>query len=296
MAKIDKSTPTKIAFVGFGEAAKAFLSGWGDLRPETVTAYDVKSDLVDAEAYLIAEYQAFGVAGASTMGGALEGADTIFSVVTADQAFNAARAASDSLGDSPFWFDCNSCAPDTKRRAAVAIEKAGGRYVDVAVMAPVYPKQHKVPFLVSGPHSEAASQVLLTLGMCPQVVGHEVGQASAIKMMRSVMVKGMEALFAECFIAARRAGVEEQVLASLMASNPEIKWPIQGAYNLERMIVHGERRAAEMREVALTIRDLGLPNSMSEATANWQDLIAKQGVEVAEDDFKSRLDSLLEHL
>lgn len=296
MAEITKTMPTRLAFVGFGEAAQAFLSGWGKQRPETVTAYDIKSNLVEAQAQLNMKYRAFGVDGASSIGKALEGANAIFCVVTADRAFVAADAASGYLNHAPFWFDCNSCAPDTKRRAATVTENAGGRYVDVAVMAPVYPKQHKVPLLVSGPHAKAASRVLSSLGMCPQIAGPEIGQASTIKMMRSVMIKGMEALYAECFLAARRAGVDKQVLTSLMASNPEIHWPTQGAYNLERMMVHGERRAAEMREVALTVRDLGLPNSMSEATANWQELIAKKGVKVEDDDLQSRLDSLLKYL
>jgi 3-hydroxyisobutyrate dehydrogenase-like beta-hydroxyacid dehydrogenase len=213
--------------------------------------------------------------------------------VTAEQALIAARSALQSLSLGTLWLDCNSCAPDTKRLAAELIEAAGGRYMDVAVMAPVYPKRHKVPLLIAGPHAAAAQETLLTLEMCPEIAGDAVGQASEIKMIRSVMIKGLEALTAECLLAARRAGVEDQVLASLQASHPQIEWRGQTAYNLERMMVHGARRAAEMREVAATVAALGLPNRMSAATAIWQDELAQRGVGVIEEDLISQLNRIL---
>src|SRR5690606_20334542 len=107
------------------------------------------------------------------------------------------------------------CAPQTKQAAAKVIDGAGGRYVDVAVMAPVYPKRHLVPLLLAGPHAENAAETIKQLGMRPETTGTNIGDASSVKMLRSVMIKGFEALTAECFLAARRAGVEEAVLASL---------------------------------------------------------------------------------
>ncbi len=287
-----QAKPERLAFVGFGEAATAFLAGWGDNRPAHVAAYDFKTDAPDQRADMLARYGQHRVAGAGTIGEALEGAEAVFSVVTADRALEAAEAAA-SLPSGVLWLDCNSCAPDTKRRAAEVVEKAGGRYVDVAVMAPVHPKRHHAPLLIAGPHAEAAREVLLALDMRPEIAGEAVGDASAIKMIRSVMIKGFEALTAECFLAARRAGVEERVLASLQSSDPYLDWRKRGAYNLERMIVHGARRAAEMREVAKTVGSLGLPNGMSAATAIWQDEIAGQGVEPGEDDLIARMDRIL---
>jgi 3-hydroxyisobutyrate dehydrogenase-like beta-hydroxyacid dehydrogenase len=115
-------------------------------------------------------------------------------------------------------------------------------------------------------------------------------------MLRSVMVKGMEALMAECFLAARRAGVEDKVLASLSGSFPEIDWPLRGAYNLERMIVHGRRRAAEMREVALTVEALGLPANMVHACVEWQEKIGQTGADSGEDVLETRLEAVLKTL
>ena len=288
-----RTIPNSVAFIGFGEAATAFLTGWGADRPARVGVHDIMVRDVGSAKAMRARFAEHGVAGEETAEAAVAGAEAVFSVVTAEQALAAAQSAASGIAPGALWLDCNSCAPDTKRAAAQVIDGAGGRYVDVAVMAPVHPKRHKVPLLISGPHAAAAEAVLLSLGMVPRIVGEGVGQASSIKMIRSVMIKGMEALSAECFLAARRAGVEAEVLASLAASDPAVDWQTRGAYNLERMMVHGRRRAAEMREVAVTVAALGLSNGMATATAAWQDRLADCDLEAGEDDLLARLDRVL---
>ncbi|KAA9008340.1 NAD(P)-dependent oxidoreductase [Histidinibacterium aquaticum] len=285
-----------LAFVGFGEAATAFLDGWGDLRPRQVTAVDIKAGDPATAPEMTARFDRCEVDGHAEPGSALGGVEVVFSVVTADQALAAAEAAAPVLSPGTLWLDCNSCAPETKRAAADVIEGAGGRYVDVAVMSPVHPKRHHVPLLLAGPRAAEAEAVLARLDMRPRIAGENVGEASAIKMIRSVMIKGMEALSAECFLAARRAGVDAAVLASLEASDPELTWPSRGAYNLERMMVHGVRRAAEMREVEKTVAALGLGGGMSAATADWQARIGTLGAEAGEDDLLDRVDRILAKL
>lgn len=288
--------PQSVAFVGFGEAATAFASGWSNNGPRDLRAYDIKANDSAARAEMRARYAAHGVTEAETIADALAGADAVFCVVTADQALAAAEAAAPLLAKGALWFDCNSCSPGTKRRAAKAIEATGGRYVDVAVMAPVNPKKHHVPLLISGPHAEVADSVLRALDMKPRCVGDDIGRASSIKMLRSVMIKGMEALVAECFLSARRAGVEEEVIGSLEASDPDIKWRSRGAYNLERMMVHGARRAAEMEEVARTVNELGLGGDMAAATARWEARIASLEADPGDDDLLARADTILSRL
>ena len=280
-------------FIGFGEAAQAFMSGWGNARPTRITAFDIKTNDVSGRDTIQSHYRRHDVRGYDTNSEALNGADVAFCLVTADQALIAAMTASGGDMQGTLWLDGNSCAPNTKRMAADVISRVSGKYVDMAIMAPVHPKKHKVPILLSGPYARDAEQVLLSLGMLPTVVGSEVGQASTIKMLRSVMVKGMEALYAECFLAARKAGIDGEVLASLSSSNPDIKWSNQGAYNLERMMVHGVRRAAEMEEVAKTVNDLGVPNSISNATQRWQRRIGDLELEAGRDDFACRIDRIL---
>ena len=106
--------------------------------------------------------------------------------------------------------------------------------------------------------------------MRASIAGTEIGAAAAIKMVRSVMIKGIEALTLECFLAAARAGVIDEVATSMKNNYPGLDWAKIVPYNLERMASHGERRAAEMEEVADTLRELGVEPLMTAATVKRQ--------------------------
>jgi protocatechuate 4,5-dioxygenase alpha subunit len=287
-----------LAFIGFGEAAAAFVEGWANSCPARITAYDIKTaraDSVTREGKW-KDYRRWNVVGCNTLGEALAGAKLVFSVVTADQAHVAARQAAAVIEPGTLYFDCNSCAPGTKRHAAKLIEAAGGRYVDVAVMAPVHPTLHKTPLLISGPHTTTALKMLGQLGMNTKLAIGDVGAASSIKMVRSVMVKGLEALVAECVLTGRKAGVDDVVLDSFEVTFPGFKWKERVGYMLERMMVHGVRRAAEMREAALTVAELGLPNDMSRATVEWQQRIGDLNLDAPQADYQTSADAVLQAL
>ena len=255
------STPPRVALIGFGEAGEAFVRapGW---RGET-RAWDLLPERRAAMA-------ACGVETGGDAAAALADRAFLLSLVTADSALAAARDYAALLPAGALWCDMNSVAPDTKREAAAAIEAAGGRYVDVAVMAPV-DKGLAVPLLLAGPHALAARPLLEALGFTNlRVVGDDVGRASAIKMIRSVMVKGLEALSWECMAAAEAAGVLDEVTASLDASEKPAGWAERFAYNRERMETHGARRAAEMEESARTLEALGVEPVMTRGTVRLQ--------------------------
>jgi 3-hydroxyisobutyrate dehydrogenase-like beta-hydroxyacid dehydrogenase len=210
------------------------------------------------------------------MAAALVDASAALCLVTADQALVAARDGIEHIVPGALWFDMNSIAPDTKREAAVLIEAAGGRYVDVAVLAPVHTSRSGVPLLVSGPHAQDGAQQLVAIGFKDvRVVKGDVGRASAIKMIRSVMIKGIEALTAECVLAASEADVLDEVLASLDANPPKDRWRDRADYNLDRMMVHGMRRAAEMEEAVKTLEALGTGSAMTRATVQQQRVIGE---------------------
>jgi len=287
-----------LAFVGFGEAASAFVQGWAMARPLHLRAYDIKVDhsSADVRERKWQDYRLSRVNGCASLSEALVGSNFVLSVVTADQALVAARQAAKCIEPGTLFLDCNSCSPGTKRRAAEAIERAKGRYVDVAIMAPVHPALHRVPLLVSGPHAAEALPVLASLDMRAQAVDGPVGAASSIKMVRSIMVKGLEALTAECLLAGRRSGVDEQVLDSLEATFPGFQWKERTAYMLERVMVHGVRRAAEMREVALTVEELGLCAPMTHAAVQWQQRIGELALPAKDGDYRERADEVLQAL
>ena len=295
--------PRAIALIGFGEAAQAFLAGW---RSEpgfvaSVSAYDIKTDSSDAAVRdgKRADYAGANVFGAPSAREAVAGASGVFSVVTADQAHEAAVAAIPGLAKGALFFDCDSCAPQTKARTAAEVEAAGGRYVDVAVMAPVHPRLHKTPLLVSGPHAEAATLFLSALGMAAQIHDGPVGSSSGVKMIRSIMMKGLEALVCECVLAGTRAGVIDTVLESLDDTYPGFDWKTRSAYMLERVATHGVRRAAEMREVALTVDWLGLDGAMSRASVGWQQAVGELELRATAEeaaDYRVMADKILSRL
>lgn len=248
------------SLVGFGEAGQAFAQ-------PGVAAFDIATENGETRPLKITQFESAQIRWSATPAGALAHADLVLCLVTADQALSAAHRCASLLKSGALWLDMNSVAPATKREAARAITAAGGRYVDVAVMAPVLPARLGVPLLVAGPHADAATEALRAYGFCKvSIAGTNVGDASAIKMIRSVMVKGLEALTAECVLAAERAGVRDAVLASLDASWKEQSWAARADYNLDRMLAHGTRRAAEMEEVARTLSDLGVDPAMTRGT------------------------------
>ncbi len=245
-----------IALIGFGEAGSSFAqaAGWG--------ASAHVHDIADRRAAC----DAAGVVHCETLAQALPGRDAILSLVTADAAFCVAQDAARHLSSGALFFDMNSVAPDTKRAAAQAIVAAGGRYIDAAIMAPVDPARLNVSLLLSGPGAAEAAAVLTALGFTNiRCVGDAVGRASSIKMIRSIMIKGIEALTAEMMLAADKAGVTDDVMASLGDG-----WAQKAAYNLERMETHGARRAAEMEEVAKMLTALGIDPLMTRGTIQRQ--------------------------
>lgn len=264
---------TAFAFIGFGEAGAALAGGVAS------RGYDRKTNDAAMRAGKMADFARAGVAACDSPAEALCGVGAVLSLVTADQALTVAETAAPLIAPGALWFDLNSIAPDTKRAAAAAIECAGGCYVDVAVMSPVYPARRAVPLLLSGPHATRGAALLSRFGFTNvTVVPGPVGMASSIKMIRSVMVKGLEALTAECFLAADAAGVTDAVRASFEASWPGADWATKADYNLERMMIHGLRRAAEMEEVVKTLDALGTGSAMARGTVERQRTIGALGL------------------
>ena len=262
-----RNTP-RISFIGFGEAAQAIASGLRGAGIERIAAWDILFP-EPAGAGLKAAGETMGVRMASSAGDAVRETDMVISAVTAASSVDAARSVAPHLSGRPYYLDINSVSPGRKQETANLLGD-GARYVDVAVVAAIHPARHRTPLLISGPHAEEISPLLRELEMQLTVVGPEIGSAAAIKMIRSVMIKGIEALTLECFLAASRAGVLEEVTASLKNNYPTLDWTKIADYNLERMASHGERRAAEMEESAATLRELGLDPLMVDSTVKRQ--------------------------
>lgn len=258
----------RVAFVGFGEAGQAMAAGLREDGVAQIAAWDILFPQA-AGARLKQAANEIGVRIASSAADALQGADIAIAAVTAASSLEAAQQCAPHLAGNPYYLDVNSVSPDRKRDTD-ALLAGKARYVDVAILSPILPARHKSPMLLAGPHAQAIKPILEGFNMQVSVAGSKTGAAAAIKMVRSVMIKGIEAVTLECFLAAARAGVVEEVAASLKNNYPTLDWGKVAEYNIERMANHGIRRAAEMEEVADTLRELGVALLMTEATVKRQ--------------------------
>ncbi|WP_310449835.1 DUF1932 domain-containing protein [Sulfuritalea sp.] len=246
-----------IGLVGYGEVGRILAE---DLRARgvgNILAYDVKLGTAQ-DAPLRAHAAQYGVRLMADHAALARAAELVISAVTADQTVAVAVSSAPTLKPDAWFLDFNSASPNAKIEAAAIIDAAGARYVEGAVMTSIPPHRIRVPLLLGGPGAAELAPLLTELGFVARVASEKLGVASATKMCRSVMIKGLEAMVIESFTAARAYGVEDAVVASLYETFPGIDWEKQGAYFFQRVIEHGRRRAEEMREVAQTVREAGL--------------------------------------
>jgi hypothetical protein len=262
-----------VGLVGYGEVGRILAE---DLRKQDVkvAAYDIKLRSDQTGGPLRDHAASHGVALAASHADLAAQADFVISAVTASQAVPVAQACAPTVKQGAWFLDFNSASPGAKQRAADLIDGGGGRYVEGAVMTSIPPKRIKVPLLLGGAGAAELAPLLLELGFDAKVASEKLGVASAVKMCRSVMIKGLEAMVIESFTTARAYGVEDAVLASLKETFPGIDWEKQGAYFFQRVIEHGRRRSEEVREVAETVREIGLVPWSSQGTAERQGWVA----------------------
>ncbi|HEY7548411.1 MAG TPA: DUF1932 domain-containing protein [Hyphomicrobiaceae bacterium] len=267
---------TRLAFIGFGEVGQTFASGLSGNDDVQVAAYDLLFDDAHKRGGMIARAEALGVRVAADAADAARAARVVISAVTAAAAGEVARAAAGYLRPGQLFFDVNSASPNTKRTAAGHVAACGADYVEGAVMAAVAGPGLKVHILAGGKAAPVVAEILNALGMNLTPAATEIGRASATKLSRSIVIKGLEAILVQCAAAARAWEVEADVIASLKRTYPGIDWLSQVEYAAERVGKHGVRRAQEMREAAEMVADLGLDPVLARAIADVQEKGAKR--------------------
>jgi len=277
----DQPQQWRVGLIGYGEVGRILAE---DLRAQglQVSAYDIKPGAASggqaagvpnappAAQAMHHHAQGIGVAMQDTHAQVCAHSDLVICAVTASQTLAAVQACAPHLLPQAFFLDVNSASPGTKQAAAALIEGAGARYVEAAVMTSLPPHRVQVPMLLGGTHASALLTALNQLGFKARLASEQLGVASATKMSRSIMVKGLEAMVIESLTTARHYGVEDAVIASLYETFPGIDWEQQAAYFFQRVIEHGRRRSEEMREVALTVQESGLTPWLAQASADRQ--------------------------
>ncbi|UUZ68556.1 DUF1932 domain-containing protein [Polaromonas sp. P2-4] len=264
-----------MGMIGYGEVGKIFTAGLKD-RVLSASAWDLKFDAPALRDAQLAHAAQAGVAACGSMAKLCGHADLVISAVTASNTLAAAQAAARHIRPGAVFLDLNSASPGTKQDAARLIAAAGARYVEAGVMTSVPPYGIRVPMLLGGACAAELAGMLTAWGMDAKAVSEKLGVASAIKMCRSVMIKGLEALVIESYTTARAYGVEDHLLPTLAETFPSIDWQKTGAYFFSRVVQHGQRRAEEMRESANTVREAGFEPYMTAAIADKQQWVADQ--------------------
>jgi 3-hydroxyisobutyrate dehydrogenase-like beta-hydroxyacid dehydrogenase len=272
---------SKIGIIGYGEVGKIFAS---ELKVKSgvlsMAAWDVKFTQEANGGVKLAHAAQADVQACSGMQALCEASSFIISAVTASNTLAVAQEAAQFIQPGTVFLDLNSASPGTKQQCAALIDAAGGQYVEAGVMTSVPPYGIRVPMLLGGYQSENLASLLSNWELDTKAVSDKIGVASAIKMCRSVMIKGLEALVIESYSTARAYGVEDHMIATLQETFPSIDWTKQGAYFFSRVVQHGKRRAEEMHEAAHTVTEAGFESLMTSAIAakhQWVADLAKAG-------------------
>lgn len=261
-----------VGFVGFGEAGSHIAKGLKSAGLTRIFAFDIDPDRVrrnseDTATPLVASTQQL-----------TDSARILFSTVTCARAKEAAEQTAPFLKPHHIYADLNSVSPALKQGIEQIVRAAGAGFVEAAVMSPIPPHAHRSPMLLGGNAAPAFKELMAPFGMRLDVISESVGTAAATKMFRSIIVKGLEALMLESVLAAAPYGADERVFSSLTESFPGIDWQRLANYMVSRVVVHGERRAREMEEVAETLKALGIEPIMAQAAARRQDWCAGLGI------------------
>jgi 3-hydroxyisobutyrate dehydrogenase-like beta-hydroxyacid dehydrogenase len=284
------SASPRICLLGFGEVGQT-LAAELLTRGRELSAWDLK--FADSASAPSLAAKGMAVRCGPTARDAVAGAQLVISAVTAEQDFEAAMSVAPHLDRNAFFLDVNSVSPGVKQRVAQAIDAVGSRYVEAAIMSPISPRRIAAPILLGGPHAAAFLPLARELGFAgAEVFSDQLGRASAAKMCRSIVVKGMEALLTESMLAARHYGVEASVLDSLRNVLSTDHWPTLARYMISRSLIHGRRRAEEMREVVRTVADARVEPWMSSACAQRQDWAASHGEAARHESLEVMLDAI----
>lgn len=288
------NTSHKIAFIGFGEAGSLLAKGLGEAGAQLTACYDILIDDPANAAALRDKAAKHGIAAATSPKQAVAGADIVISAVTTSKMLEAAKAVGPHLAQGQIYLDINSTSPELKREAVQVIETNGADFVEAAVMDLVPPHGHKVPMLLAGEKAKQTTEALATYGMNVTALGEKIGDASSVKMVRSVFMKGFTAILLESLVSAKKLNAEDAVLASLQTTFPEMDWKKLTNYYLPRLIKHARRQSGEMKSVAQTLEEIGIEPITTIATGKRLAWLADKELDKANGELPEGYNALLD--
>lgn len=268
------AAPLRLGLVGLGEIGHGLALGLRDAGLVGTVAWQrdagrehVRRRAAEAGVRLLESPQALG-----------SEADLLIAVTQGSQAFEAARAIAPALRASQLYVDLSSASPDVKRAIEAALAERGTPFADGVLEGSTLEHAHRVPILASGAGASAFADRMGPWGMRIEVIGAHAGQASAVKLLRSVLMKGTIALLLECLAAARAAGVDAQVIASAAQWHDALPWRANALRIVRTTPVHAARRAEETDMARALLESLGVDPVMTRATVDVLGRVAALGL------------------
>ncbi len=291
----------KLGFIGFGEAAASIALGLYEEGFGVVSAYDSSQACPNHRRLIEKRATASKTIIKPKISRLVEDSDIIISSVTANSALEVANTVKKDIRKGQFYLDINSVSPETKKQMAIIIEEQGnGFFVEGAVMAAIPPLKHRAPILICGKHVPRFIKSVKPYNLKLIDIGRKFGQASATKMFRSIIIKGLEAILQESMLGASKYGVTDIVLESVEKTQPGIDWKKLTTYLLGRTAIHGKRRVYEMKSASATLRELGIDPIMTRAITKRIETAASFGLNkkfgnLAPKNFKEVIDAILKN-
>ncbi len=256
----------KLGFIGFGGAGCGLAKGLRQAGLSEVHFTDRMQETPPYAEVIRLHAAETGAVRAAGIGELVSRAEVLISCVTGAMALSVAEEAAPFLTANHLYADVNTASPRVKEGVAAVVERTGAAFVDAAMMGAIPTFLHRVPILASGSGAVRFRECMQPYGMNIRVIGTKPGQASAIKLFRSIFMKGLLSLFIETLTATHRYGVDDLVLGSVAESLDGTPFLETARVQMTKGVVNAERMAHEMEEVIATLEELGVPAGMSRAS------------------------------
>ncbi len=260
----------KLAFIGFGELAQGLVKGLKDEGLSGIQIFDKAiADNSDSGKVMRQTAKELGIDIAASLEDLINSSDVIFSAVTPVAGLVVAKAVVQYLQADQIYADLNSCTPNLKKQSMAVIQESGASYVDVGVVGGISIQGHKIPCLLCGDKAAALEMLMSPYGMNMKVVDGPVGTAALIKMLRSVVLKGIEALMLEMFMAAEEYGLQDTMMDSIAATFNKGNFEKYSDMLMSTHGLHAGRRSDEVQMILETIKEVGVAPHVTEGICNF---------------------------
>lgn len=266
------------AFIGFGELGAALAQGLGRSGSHALRAYTRARAQPAASDALQQRLRQAATRGCDTLEEAVSGATAVLSVVPAHASLAVAERCAPLLEPGAYFVDFSVAAVAEKQAAGALVAAVDALYVDAAVLGTVSASGFAVPILASGPGARGWQTLVEPEGLQVEALEGPAGDATLVKLLRSVYMKGRDALIVEMMLAARRYGLDERVAASIQGPGEQVPFPALAERVLCALAVHAERRSDELLASSEVVRGAGVDPLLSRAGSDVLRRVAELGL------------------